>query len=64
MASNISYNSYWGFYGSNWSNASGNNNIIYSGAVGDTLYRSRIVLDTSNMTISSSTKLVVKITVA
>ena len=64
MASNISYNSYYGYYGINWASASGNNNIIYSGEGDNHLFRSRIVLNTSNMVISSSTKLVVKITVA
>ena len=66
MASNISYNSYFGYYGiGGWINASNNNNIMYSGKSSDSnTYRSRIVLNTSNMTISSSSKLVVKITVA
>lgn len=66
MASNISYNSYYGYYSlTSWRNASTNNNIIYSGKSSDgNTYRSRIVLNTSNMVISSSSKLVVKITVA
>lgn len=65
MAGNINYNSYWGYYGIKWNNASGNSDIIYSGKSSNgNLYRSRIVLNTDGMIISSSSKLVVKITVA
>lgn len=65
MASNINYSSYYGYYGVNWVDSSGNSNIIYSGKASDgKTYRSRIILDTTGMTISSSSRLIVKITVA